>query len=32
MGGEQMILGEGKNASFDIELFEYCDIMIYREM
>ena len=32
MGDEQMTLGEGKNTSFDIELFEYCDIMIYREM
>lgn len=32
MGDEQMILGEEKNVSFDIELFECCDIMIYREM
>lgn len=32
MGGEQMIWGEGKNVSFDIELFEYCDIILHREM
>lgn len=32
MGGEQMILDEGKNVSLDIELFEYCDIILYREM
>lgn len=32
MGDEEKTIGEEKNISFDIELFEYCDIMIYREM
>lgn len=32
MGDEEKTIGEGKNISFDIELFKYCDIMIYREM
>lgn len=32
MGDEEMILGEGENVSFDIELFKYCDIILYREM
>ena len=32
MGGEEKTFGRGKNASFDIELFEYCDIIPYREM
>ncbi len=32
MGDEEKTFSKGKNASFDIELFEYCDIMLYREM
>ncbi len=32
MGGEEMTFDEGKNISFDIELFKYCDIILYREM
>ena len=32
MGDEEKTFGEGKNVSFDIELFEYCDIILYREM
>lgn len=32
MGDEEMILCEVKNVSFDIELFKYRDIILYREM
>ena len=32
MGDEEKTFGAGKNVSFDIELFEYCDIILYREM
>jgi hypothetical protein len=32
MGDEEKTFGEGKNVSLDIELFEYCDIILYRDM
>jgi hypothetical protein len=32
MGDEEKTFGKGKNVSFDIELFECCDIILYREM
>ena len=32
MGDEEKTFGAGKNVLFDIELFEYCDIILYREM
>ena len=32
MGDEEKTFSAGKNVLFDIELFEYCDIILYREM